>query len=221
VDLTDLLAVLDRDGLLLMTDASLPSLVALVAGGPIGGSWWGHPRGGEIYHLANALAHQPDVMLVKLVAGKKTFVHRRLWPAVVAVGQARERWQLDGLSEAYLALLAVLDDVGRLAWDEVPPLLPPSAGRPTEAVNALESRLLIHTSELHTPSGAHARNLETWSSLGSRVGITPPLPSVADGKRQLEFALAELEGDRATRARLPWLIQTRSQPVRTRQWPPP
>ena len=133
VDTTDLLAILQRDGLMLMSDSSLPSLVALVAGGPIGGSWWGHPRGGEIYHLANQLVDQPDVLLVKLVSTKKTFVHRRLWPALVAVGQARERWQLDGLTEAPLALLAALDDAGCLAWDEVLPVLPPNAGRPTES----------------------------------------------------------------------------------------
>jgi hypothetical protein len=214
VDITDLLALLQRDGLMMLSDSSLPSLVGLVAGGPIGGSWWGHPRGGEIYHLSNELAHQPDVLLVKLVSGKQTFVHRRLWPAVVAVGQARERWQLDGLSEAPRALLAALDDAGHLAWDEVGPLLPPHAGRPTESVNALERRLLIHTSEVHTPSGAHARNLETWPTLARRVGIDAALPAVGEAKRQLERALAELGTDRSTLARLPWLSQSRSQPVR-------
>ncbi len=220
MDITDLLAILQRDGLMLMSDSSLPSLVALVAGGPIGGSWWGHPRGGEIYHLANQLADQPDVLLVKLVSGKKTFVHRRLWPAVVAVGQARERWQLDGLSEAPLALLAALDDAGWLAWDEVLPLLRPYAGRPTESVNALDARVLIHTSEVHTPSGAHARNLETWSALAKRVGIDAALPEVAEARRQLETTFAEIAGDRVMVARLPWLSQSRSQPVRRRQWPP-
>ena len=220
VDTTDLLAILQRDGLMLMSDSSLPSLVALVAGGPIGGSWWGHPRGGEIYHLANQLVDQPDVLLVKLVSTKKTFVHRRLWPAVVAVGQARERWQLDGLTEAPLALLAALDDAGCLAWDEVLPVLPPNAARPTESVNALETRLLIHTSEVHTPSGAHARNLETWSTLVGRVGIDAALPEVAEARRQLETTLAELAGDSVMTARLPWLSHSRSQPVRRRQWPP-
>ena len=36
---------LKRYGLLLVTDARLPSLVALVAGAPVRGSWWSHPRG--------------------------------------------------------------------------------------------------------------------------------------------------------------------------------
>ncbi|MDA2934727.1 hypothetical protein MYX82_10350, partial [Acidobacteria bacterium AH-259-D05] len=35
-------------GLLLESDAILPSVSALVAGAPVRGSWWGHPRGDAI-----------------------------------------------------------------------------------------------------------------------------------------------------------------------------
>jgi len=76
---TRALALLARDGLLLMSDPALPSIVALVAGAPVRGSWWGHPQGRTIYTLANRLIDHPDVLLLKLVAGKDTFVHRSLW----------------------------------------------------------------------------------------------------------------------------------------------
>ena len=59
------------------------SATSLVVSEPLGGSWWGHPRGNEIYHLLNEVAEHPQVLMVKLVSAKVTFVHQRLWPAVV------------------------------------------------------------------------------------------------------------------------------------------
>ena len=175
-----------------------------MVGGPIDGSWWGHPRGGDIYRLYNDLADQPQVLLVKLVSGKVTFVHCRLWPAVIAVGQSRERWQLDDLSEAAVALLRLVDDSGQLTWDDMPPLLPPDARSPTASVKVLERRLLIQASEVHTPTGAHAKNLQTWSAWARTVGTAPPLPDVASARQQLEAALEDLNERHAARARLPW-----------------
>ena len=35
---------LEEHGLLLLQDKTLPSLVGLIAGEPVSGSWWGHPR---------------------------------------------------------------------------------------------------------------------------------------------------------------------------------
>jgi len=70
-----------------------------VAGEPIPGSWWGHSRGDEIYRAANDLADRRDVLLTKLVDGKVTYVHQRLWAAVLTVACSRERWQLDGLPQ--------------------------------------------------------------------------------------------------------------------------
>jgi hypothetical protein len=204
VDLTDLLEIVERDGFLLLSDARLPSVASLIAGGPIGGSWWGHPRGGEIYRLSNALADEPDVQIVKLVSAKVTFVHRRLWPAVASVGSSREAWQTDALSEAPLALLRLIDETGQLAWDDVPRHLPPDARSPTSAVKVLEVRLLIHASEVHTPSGAHAKNVQTWSAWATSLGLPTPIPRPEEAKRQLEAALDELNDRFAARARLPW-----------------
>jgi hypothetical protein len=71
----------------------VPSVAEAIAGAPIRGSWWGHPRGQEIFEALGAIADSPDVKCFKLVDGKVTFVHRRLWPALVALagelGKAR------------------------------------------------------------------------------------------------------------------------------------
>lgn len=61
----------------------VPSLAAAVAGGPIRGSWWAHPRSHEIFELTQAIRDREDVLVCRLVDGRITFVHRRLWPALV------------------------------------------------------------------------------------------------------------------------------------------
>ena len=76
------LAALRTHGLLLESDARLPSVVALVAGGPLRGSWWGHPLGGVIFDLSSWLAARPAVLVTRLVSGKVTYVHRSLWSAL-------------------------------------------------------------------------------------------------------------------------------------------
>src|SRR5687767_11985792 len=103
-----------------MSDRALPSLVALVAGGPVRGSWWGHTQGKTVYALANRLAEHPDVLLLKLVAGKDTFAHRSLWPALLVVSLAREPWQLHNLSAASSILLGLVDEHGELRADDLP-----------------------------------------------------------------------------------------------------
>jgi hypothetical protein len=64
-----------------------PSLATAVAGGPIRGSWWGHARGREIFGLTRAIRGCPDVLVCRLVEGKITYVHRRLWPALVRLSE--------------------------------------------------------------------------------------------------------------------------------------
>jgi hypothetical protein len=212
VDRQELLAALDRDGVLLLSDAALPSIASLVAGGPVRGSWWGHARGGEIFRLVNQLADDDDVLVAKLIAGKVTFVHRRLWPAMVAVGQARDAWQMDGLSPSALVLLRMVDETGRLAWDDVPPFLPPAGQAARDTVRDVEMRLLIHTVEVHTESGAHARNLETWPAWAASRGLTPPFPDAAEARARVDALVSGLNERYGAAARLPWQTRPGARP---------
>ena len=88
------LAFVERHGVVLQAARGpVPSLAEAVAGGPIRGSWWGHPRGKEIFRAADAVSESPDVLVCKLVEGKVTYVHRRLWPALVRIsGRFRRAW---------------------------------------------------------------------------------------------------------------------------------
>jgi hypothetical protein len=78
------LAFVERHGIVLQAARGpVPSLAEAIAGGPIRGSWWGHPKGHEIFRVAEAVSDNADVLVCKLVEDKVTYVHRRLWPALV------------------------------------------------------------------------------------------------------------------------------------------
>jgi hypothetical protein len=184
------LAALERHGLLLLTDARLPSLVALVAGGPVKGSWWGHPAGGAVFTAASELDDHPDVDAARLVSGKVTFVHRRLWPALLSAAGAREAWQTRGLDAAARRLLARVDDEGELRAGG-------AAGR------ALEQRLLVHAASVHTETGAHAKVLESWPRWARRRRARA-LRSAEEARGRLEDAVAALVAGTGGRGALPW-----------------
>src|SRR4051794_26814156 len=107
-----LLAQIQTFGMLLHHDTVLLSLTTLVADAPVAGSWWSHPRAQQIYALINTLTKHPDVLNVKLVRGKATFLHRRLWPALLAVACAHEPWQFTKLSDAARELYAAVERQG-------------------------------------------------------------------------------------------------------------
>ncbi len=89
------IAFVQRHGIVLQAARGpVPSLAEAIAGGPIRGSWWGHPRGREIFRAADAVCSSPDVLVCKLVGGKVTYVHRRLWPALVKLSSRLEKEQL-------------------------------------------------------------------------------------------------------------------------------
>ena len=89
------LAFVKRHGIVLQAARGpVPSLAEAVAGGPIKGSWWGHPSGQQIFELADVVSDSPDVLVCKLVDGKVTYVHRRLWPALVKLSSRFPKAQL-------------------------------------------------------------------------------------------------------------------------------
>jgi hypothetical protein len=66
----------------------VPTLTEAVAGEPIVGSWWAHPKGKAIFGALAELDDSEDVRCFKLIDHKVTFVHRRLWPALACLARA-------------------------------------------------------------------------------------------------------------------------------------
>src|SRR5262249_34849399 len=184
---------LRKYGLLLLNDPSLPNLCSLVVGERVRGSWWAHPRAQEIFNVYDALGDQPDVLIAKLISGKVTYIHRSLWPQVVAVGCAREPWQMKGLSTAARKLLAAVDDA------------PVEPGRAmNKAVSELDARMLVLSAQLHSASGAHVRRLESWCHWSHRSGVSPDGLSGAAARAALEEVVARLNRQFDGSGQLPW-----------------
>ena len=83
------LSFVEQHGVVLVSGrGGAPRLVEAIVGEPIRGSWWAHPRSHEIFAVLQRLEQSADLALCRLVEGKLTFVHRRLWPALVRLQSA-------------------------------------------------------------------------------------------------------------------------------------
>ena len=82
---------------------AVPSLAEAVAGEPIRGSWWGHPKGHDIFLCTRAIRQSADVLVCRLVGGKVTYVHRRLWPALVRLAERFDTDRLAAITEVHTA----------------------------------------------------------------------------------------------------------------------
>src|SRR4051794_34593035 len=81
----------------------VPNLAEHVAGERIRGSWWGHRSGHEIFAVLNRVAASPDVVATRLVNGKVTLIHRRVWPALVRVADGLPRERLAAVRQHHTA----------------------------------------------------------------------------------------------------------------------
>jgi hypothetical protein len=79
-----------------------PTLTVRIAGGPIRGSWWGHPKSHEIYALLQKIDKSNVVLSCTLAKGRITYVHRRLWPAFVRVAKRFPAHALDKAVQVHL-----------------------------------------------------------------------------------------------------------------------
>jgi hypothetical protein len=96
------MVALTQYGLLLQSARGpVPSVAELIAGEPVRGSWWSHPASHEIFVAINALVGSSDVVRLRLIDGKVTLVHRRLWPALVRVGDTFPASALAAIRETH------------------------------------------------------------------------------------------------------------------------
>src|ERR1700740_1802085 len=98
----DALAFVEKHGAVLVAaKGPLPSLVEAILGEPIKGSWWGHPGSHGIFAVLQELGESSDVLFCRLVRGKVTLVHRRLWPALVKLESRFTRQQLAQVQQVH------------------------------------------------------------------------------------------------------------------------
>jgi hypothetical protein len=100
----DVMTLLVEHGMLLESARGpIPNVAELVAGEPIKGSWWGHDKSHGIFAVINELADSPEVVRLRLVNGKITLVHRRVWPALVRISDRIDASRLASIEEEHTA----------------------------------------------------------------------------------------------------------------------
>jgi len=93
-----------RHGIVLESSrGSVRNLAETIAGAPIRGSWWGHPLGHAIFAATRAVRESEDVLVCRLVQGRVTYVHRRLWPALVRLADKLDVRRLAAIREDHAA----------------------------------------------------------------------------------------------------------------------
>ena len=151
--------VRERGALPLTPVGGSDSLAERVAGERVQGSWCDHPASARIVELSAALEASPEVLTLKLVGGKVTFVHAALWPALLRVARdpARLARVRAGLSPAAVRLLEEVERTGEAHLDQLgrQNSWPPERDL-ARAAKELEAGLLAHLST-PPPSGAGRR----------------------------------------------------------------
>lgn len=191
---------LSCNGILLLSDPHLPSAVKIVGGPRAKGSWWSAKKARVIFKELESLSSEPDVLTTRLVSGKVTFLHRRLWGHFLAVCTSRAPWQMSGLTAGARKLLRKIDDEGEVRADGLGP-------RGRTASRLLEQRLLVYTDEVHTEKGYHTRVLSVWSRCPKLEGFKSTGSDPASGMQALDEVLEALNSETGGKGTLPWWRQ--------------
>jgi hypothetical protein len=135
----DAIGFVERHGVVLQAaHGALPNLAEVIAGERIRGSWWGHPKGRQIFRIAEAVCDSPDVLVCKLVQGKVTYVHRRLWPALVKLAPRFERIQLAKVWSEHTP-----SGAHRSRRQAFPGWVPPDVIRKAQALSTSDAQALL------------------------------------------------------------------------------
>jgi hypothetical protein len=96
------LAFVEESGMVLESaQGPLANLAEQIAGEELRGSWWAHKRSREIFTITRAVRDSGQVLVCRLVEGKITYVHRRLWPALVRIAGRIPKVQITAIREVH------------------------------------------------------------------------------------------------------------------------
>ena len=99
--LEEALSFVETNGIVLESaPGRVPTFADFVAGERVT-RWWSHPKGRQIFALTRALRDSPDVLTCRLIDNKVTYVHRRLWPALVKLSGELDTSNLGAIREEH------------------------------------------------------------------------------------------------------------------------
>jgi hypothetical protein len=146
------LAFVRKQGVVLASaKGTAPRLTEAIIGEPIKGSWWAHAQSHRIYAILEAVTESEEVLVCRLINGKITLVHRRLWPSLVRLANRFALERLARVRQEHTPL-------GRHANHEVPfpQWVPPEVAEQAKAVGEKEA-FAVFGAWLSPPSPAIKR----------------------------------------------------------------
>lgn len=185
---------LEKEGFLLLVDNRQPSLVTLLTGEKIKGSWFGHPLGNIIYNTANNIGRRRSLLAMKLIDGKYTYIHPKLRDAAYSLALYLDDWQEKKLTPKARKLFREVEKRG---------CIPVTAANKKEAA-LLEKLLLAIGEQEHTKSGKHVKVLLSWKRLAKKLGHKIKTIPVEEAMRAWEDRVWEFNKTNGSAFRLPW-----------------
>ena len=144
-------------------DSKLPSVVTLVVGHPVKGSWWGHEKGNLIFNTCGMLDDEKDVLCLKLINGKRTYLHRKYWNPVLNLVYTHRSVTVDTLSVGAKKILALVSKNKSLRSDD--PSIKRNYAKMKPFIREIEKELFCYSQSVHTESGFHATELLSWEAI--------------------------------------------------------
>ena len=93
-----------KEGIVLESGKSpLENLADLITGEKLKRSWWAHPKSEEIFLISRYIRNHNDILVCRLIQGKITFVHKRLWPPIIRLIEKLDKSRLSAINEMHTA----------------------------------------------------------------------------------------------------------------------
>jgi hypothetical protein len=123
------------------------------------------------------LVDDPEVLALKLVNGKVSFVHADVWPLLLRIVEDLDWKQraVRTLDRASLTLLDQVEHAGTLRLDRLAESWSSGTAALKKSRTALEKRGLVVSRDVHTEAGTHAQVLESWRHFREATGARPDI----------------------------------------------
>ena len=130
----------------------VPSLAEAIAGEPIAGSWWGHSKKSVIFRATRTVRDSPDILVCRVIGGKITYIHRRLWPALLRLAPGIECEHLAAIQEEHTS-----SGAHRLTTTAFPRWVPAEVETAAAKLTEAEARAQIGDWSVPAPDAGHVR----------------------------------------------------------------
>jgi hypothetical protein len=191
--------LIEKNKLLLLQDKIFPNIVSEVIGKEIAGSWWGHQLANPIYNGLQWLEHNRNVLTLKLVDGKVTYLHESLFADIFSIVCEPRDWQLKRLSDSDHDLLKYIFKKTKVTSDDL--YVNKLTKDTKKSFVTLERKLLVYSIEEHTESGKHVKQYMNWKK--SKIAVSNP-KDYLQSIENIERIVGLLNIKSGAKAKLPW-----------------